>query len=150
MITKLGLATVWVLDQDSAKAFFTEKLGLEVRDDMTLGEGGMRWITVGAKDQPDLSLALMVPGPPTMDPDSAAHMKALIAKGVLGAGAFNTDDCEAEYARLSAAGVEFVQKPERRPYGIEAVFRDDSGCWYSLTQPFDELDDTAPWNDCAT
>ncbi|NEA24958.1 VOC family protein [Actinomadura bangladeshensis] len=150
MITKLGLATVWVLDQDSAKAFFTEKLGLEVRDDMTLGEGGMRWITVGAKDQPDLSLALMVPGPPTMDPDSAAHMKALIAKGVLGAGAFNTDDCEAEYARLSAAGVEFVQKPERRPYGIEAVFRDDSGCWYSLTQPFDELDETAPWNACAT
>jgi catechol 2,3-dioxygenase-like lactoylglutathione lyase family enzyme len=149
MITKLGLATVWVLDQDSAKEFFTAKLGLEVRDDMTLGDGGMRWVTVGAKDQPDLSLTLMVPGPPTMDPDSAAHMKALIAKGVLGAGAFNTDDCEAEYARLSAAGVEFVQKPERRPYGIEAVFRDDSGCWYSLTEPFDELDETAPWSGCA-
>jgi predicted enzyme related to lactoylglutathione lyase len=148
MITKLGLATVWVLDQDSAKAFFTEKLGLEVRDDMTLGEGGMRWVTVGAKDQPELSLALMVPGPPTMDPDSAAHMRALIAKGVLGAGAFNTDDCQAEYERLSALGVEFVHPPEKRPYGIEAVFRDDSGCWYSLTQPFDELDETVPWNDC--
>ncbi|MEU8120033.1 VOC family protein [Spirillospora sp. NPDC049024] len=145
MITNLGLATVWVLDQDSAKAFFTEKLGLEVRDDMTLGEGGMRWVTVGAKGQPELSLALMVPGPPTMDPDSAAHMRALIAKGVLGAGAFNTDDCQAEYERLSALGVEFVHPPERRPYGIEAVFRDDSGCWYSLTQPFDELDETAPW-----
>lgn len=85
-----------------------------------------------------------------MDPDSAEHMKALIAKGVLGAGAFNTDDCQAEYERLSAAGVEFVQKPERRPYGIEAVFRDDSGCWYSLTEPFSELDETAPWNSCAT
>ncbi|MEV4675696.1 MULTISPECIES: VOC family protein [Actinomadura] len=150
MITKLGLATVWVLDQDSALAFFTGKLGLEVRDDLTLGEGGMRWVTVGAEGQPDLSLALMVPGPPTMDPDSAAQMKALIAKGVLGAGAFNTDDCEAEYERLSARGVEFVHKPEKRPYGIEAVFRDDSGCWYSLTQPFDELDETASWNDCAT
>ncbi|GAA4331896.1 VOC family protein [Actinomadura luteofluorescens] len=148
MITKLGLATVWVLDQDSAKAFFTEKLGLEVRDDMTLGEGGMRWVTVGAKGQPELSLALMVPGPPTMDPGSATQMKALIAKGVLGAGAFNTDDCQAEYERLSALGVEFVHPPEKRPYGIEAVFRDDSGCWYSLTQPFDELDETVPWNDC--
>ncbi len=150
MITKLGPATVWVLDQDSAKAFFTEKLGLEVRDDMTLGEGGMRWLTVGAKDQPDLSLALMVPGPPSMDPGSAAHMRALIAKGVLGAGAFNTDDCQAEYERLSAAGVEFVQKPERRPYGVEAVFRDDSGCWYSLTEPFGELDESAPWSGCAS
>lgn len=148
MITKLGLATVWCLDQDAAKTFFTDKLGLEVRDDITLGEGGMRWITVGAKDQPDLSLTLMVPGPPTMDAESGEQMKKLIAKGVLGAGAFHTDDCQAEYERLSAAGVEFVQKPERRPYGVEAVFRDDSGSWYSLTQPFDRLDESASWGDC--
>ncbi|TYB44724.1 VOC family protein [Actinomadura chibensis] len=150
MITRLGLATVWVLDQDSAIEFFTGKLGLELRDDMTFGEGGMRWVTVGAKDQPDLSLALMVPGPPTMDPESAERMRALIAKGVLGAGAFNTDDCQAEYERLSAAGVEFVQKPEKRPYGVEALFRDDSGCWYSLTQPFAELDESLGWDHCAT
>ncbi|TDD31812.1 VOC family protein [Actinomadura sp. KC06] len=150
MITKLGLATVWVLDQDAAKAFFTEKLGLEVRDDMTLGEGGMRWVTLGAKQQPDLSLALMVPGPPTMDPGSAEQMKALIAKGVLGAGAFTTDDCQGDYERLSAQGVEFVHAPEKRPYGIEAVFRDDSGCWYSLTQPFEKLDETASWGDCVS
>ncbi|TDB88064.1 VOC family protein [Actinomadura sp. KC216] len=150
MITKLGLATVWVLDQDSAKAFFTEKLGLQVRDDMTLGEGGMRWVTLGAKDQPDLSLALMVPGPPTMDPDSAEHMKALIAKGVLGAGAFTTDDCQGDYERMSAKGVEFVHAPEKRPYGIEAVFRDDSGCWFSLTQPFEKLDESASWGDCVS
>ncbi|TDB92209.1 VOC family protein [Actinomadura sp. 7K534] len=150
MITKLGLATIWVLDQDSAKRFFTEKLGLEVRDDMTLGEGGMRWLTLGAKDQPDLSLTLMVPGPPSMDPESAAQMRALIAKGVLGAGAFTTDDCQGDYEAMSAKGVEFVQKPEKRPYGIEAVFRDDSGCWYSLTQPSEKLDETVPWNDCAS
>ncbi|TYK47791.1 VOC family protein [Actinomadura decatromicini] len=150
MITRLGLATAWVLDQDSAIEFFTGKLGLELRDDMTLGEGGMRWVTVGAKDQPELSLALMVPGPPTMDPESAGHMRALIAKGVLGAGAFNTDDCQGDYERFSAAGVEFVQKPEKRPYGIEALFRDDSGCWYSLTQPFEELDESAGWGPCAT
>ena len=150
MITKLGLATVWVLDQESAKKFFTEKVGLEVRDDMTLGEGGMRWLTLGAKEQPDLSLALMVPGPPSIDPDSAAQMRALIAKGVLGAGAFTTDDCQADYEAMSAKGVEFVQKPEKRPYGIEAVFRDDSGNWYSLTQPFEKLDESVPWNDCVS
>ncbi|WUH96301.1 VOC family protein [Spirillospora sp. NBC_00431] len=150
MITNLGLATVWVLDQDSAIAFFTGKLGLEVRDDMTLGEGGMRWVTLGAKDQPDLSLALMVPGPPTMDPDSAEQMRALIAKGVLGAGAFNTDDCQGDYERMSALGVEFVHAPEKRPYGIEAVFRDDSGCWFSLTQPFGKLDESASWGDCVS
>ncbi|GAB3437159.1 VOC family protein [Flindersiella endophytica] len=145
MITSLGLATVWVLDQDSAKKFFTEKLGLEERFDMTLGEGGMRWVTVGMKDQPELQLTLMVPGPPSMDPESAEQLKALIAKGVLGAGAFNTDDCHATYAELSAKGVEFIQKPENRPYGVEAIFRDDSGNWYSLTQPSEQLDESVAW-----
>ncbi|MFC6887226.1 MULTISPECIES: VOC family protein [Actinomadura] len=145
MITGLGLATIWVLDQDSAKAFFVDKLGLEERADMTLGDGGMRWVAVGAKDQPSLQLALMVPGPPSLDPESAGHLRGLIAKGVLGAGAFNTDDCRAEYETLSARGVTFIQKPERRPYGIEAIFRDDSGNWYSLTEPFDSLDESADW-----
>jgi catechol 2,3-dioxygenase-like lactoylglutathione lyase family enzyme len=135
MITKLGLATIWVLDLDSAKRFFTEKLGLEVRDDMTLGEGGMRWLTLGAKDQPDLSLTLMVPGPPSMDPESAAQMRALIAKGVLGAGAFTTDDCHGDYRTFSRRGVEFIQEPQDRPYGIEAILRDQDGSWFSLTQP---------------
>src|SRR5262245_40711491 len=121
MITALGLATVWVLDQDSAKKFFTEKLGLELRDDRTLGEGGMRWLTVGAKDQKELQLTLMVPGPPSLDPESAEQLRALIAKGVLGAGAFTTDDCEATYKELSGKGVTFLQKPEKRPYGIEAI-----------------------------
>ncbi|MFG2000167.1 VOC family protein [Spirillospora sp. NPDC048911] len=148
MITGLGLATIWVLDQDSAKEFFTAKLGLEERTDMTLGEGGMRWVTVGARDQPELQLTLMVPGPPSLDPESAEQLKGLIAKGVLGAGAFSTDDCQAEYERLSAAGVTFIQQPEKRPYGIEAIFRDDSGNWYSLTQPFEKLDETADWNNC--
>ena len=134
MITTLGVATVWVLDQDSAKEFFTEKLGLELREDMTLGEGGMRWLTVGTKDQPELQITLMIPGPPALDPESAEHLKALVAKGVLGAGAFNTDDCHAAYKELSARGVTFVQEPQDRPYGIEAVFRDDSGNWFSLTQ----------------
>jgi predicted enzyme related to lactoylglutathione lyase len=146
MITGLGVATVWVLDQDSAKEFFTEKLGLELREDMTLGGGGMRWLTVSPKNQPDLRMALMLAGPPAMDPDSAEQLKALVAKGVLGAGAFNTDDCHAAYKELSGRGVTFVQEPQDRPYGVEAIFRDDSGNWFSLTQPSDELDTSKPWS----
>jgi catechol 2,3-dioxygenase-like lactoylglutathione lyase family enzyme len=146
MITGLGLATIWVLDQDRAKEFFIGKLGLEERYDMTLGEGGMRWVTVGAGDQPEVQLTLMVPGPPSLDPESAEQLRSLIAKGVLGAGAFTTDDCQAEYERLSARGVEFVQKPERRPYGVEAIFRDDSGNWYSLTEPSGDLDESHDWS----
>jgi predicted enzyme related to lactoylglutathione lyase len=150
MITALGLATVWVLDQDSAKAFFTEKLGLELREDRTLGEGGMRWVTVGTKDQRELQLTLMVPGPPSLDPESAEQLRALVAKGVLGAGAFTTDDCAATYKELSARGVDFLQKPEKRPYGVEAIFRDDSGNWFSLTQPFDDIDESVDWNHPST
>lgn len=145
MITGLGIATIWVLDQDSAKAFFVDKLGLEERYDMTLGEGGMRWVTVGAKDQPGVQLTLMVPGPPSLDPESAEQLKALIAKGVLGAGVFNTDDCHAEYKTLTERGVTFLQEPQERPYGIEAIFRDDSGNWYSLTQPKAAFDESAAW-----
>ncbi|MDF5756084.1 VOC family protein [Spongiactinospora sp. TRM90649] len=145
MITGLRISTVWVLDQDSAKEFFVDKLGLEVLTDMTLGEGGMRWLTVGTKNQPNVQIALMVPGQPSLDPESAEQLRGLVSKGVLGAGAFNTDDCEADYRRLSERGVTFLQKPERRPYGIEAIFRDDSGNWFSLTQAFDKLDESADW-----
>jgi catechol 2,3-dioxygenase-like lactoylglutathione lyase family enzyme len=145
MITALGIATIWCLDQDSAKEFFVGKLGLEERTDMTLGDGGMRWVTLGLRDQPGLQLALMEPGPPSLDPESAEQLRGLIAKGVLGAGAFTTDDCQAEYERLSAKGVTFIQKPEKRPYGVEAIFRDDSGNWYSLTEPFEDLDESQPW-----
>ena len=145
MIAGLGIATVWVLDQDSAKNFFVNKLGLELRRDMTLGAGGMRWVTVGAKEQPELQLTLMVPGPPAHDPESAAQLRALVSKGVLGAGAFTTDDCQATYRELSERGVEFIQEPQERPYGIEAIFRDDSGNWFSLTQPHQDLDFAKPW-----
>jgi catechol 2,3-dioxygenase-like lactoylglutathione lyase family enzyme len=148
VITNLGLATVWVLDQDSAKEFYTKKLGLELRNDMRMGDDGPRWVTVGAKGRPELDLTLMVPGPPALDPESAEQLKALIAKGVMGAGAFTTDDCEGDYRTFSARGVEFLQEPQRRPYGIEAIFRDDSGNWYSLTQRFDELDESADWGFC--
>jgi hypothetical protein len=145
MIKCLGVTTVWCLDQDKAKAFFIDKLGLEARDDLTMGEGGMRWVTVGAKDQPELVLTLMVPGPPTLDAESAEQLKALIAKGVLGAGAFTTDDCQGDFRTFSSRGVQFIQEPQHRPYGIEAIFRDDAGNWYSLTQPHAKLDESADW-----
>lgn len=145
MIKSLGIVTVWVLDQDSAKAFFTEKLGLELRDDRTMGEGGPRWVTVGAKGQPDLQLTLMTAGPPTLDQRSSDQLRALVAKGVLGAGAFTTDDCRGDYLEMSSRGVEFIQEPQDRPYGVEAIFRDDSGNWYSLTQPHARMDESAPW-----
>ncbi|MEU9013785.1 VOC family protein [Streptomyces sp. NPDC048479] len=134
MIKGLAISTVWVLDQDRAKEFYTEKLGLEVRTDMTLGDGGMRWLTVGAKDQPDVELTLMVPGAPAMDPEAAEAMKTLISKGVMGAGVLATDDVHGDYEKLKARGVEFLQPPQERPYGTEAILRDDSGNWYSFTQ----------------
>jgi predicted enzyme related to lactoylglutathione lyase len=145
MITGLGVATVWVLDQEAAKEFFIDKVGLELRTDVTLGEGGMRWLTVGAKDQPEVQLTLMVPGSPSLDPESAEQLRSLVAKGVLGAGVFNTDDCEASYRELSSRGVTFLQEPQKRPYGMEAIFRDDSGNWFSLTQRFAALDESADW-----
>ncbi|MGI5470135.1 VOC family protein [Streptomyces sp. CA-132043] len=149
MIKGLAITTVWVLDQDRAKEFYTEKLGLEVRTDMRMGgEDGMRWLTVGAKDQPDLELTLMVPGAPGLDPESAEAMKKLVSKGALGAGVLRTDDIRAEYAALKAKGVEFLQEPQERPYGTEAIFRDDSGNWFSLTQPSERLDMDKSWGDC--
>ncbi|MEU6592772.1 VOC family protein [Streptomyces sp. NPDC046881] len=138
MIKGLAISTVWTTDQQRTKAFFTEKLGFEVRTDLALGD--MRWITVGAVDQPSLELALMSLDGPGLDPESAEALKKLVAKGVLGAGAFHTDDCRGDYETFRARGVEFVQEPKERPYGIEAIFRDDSGNWYSLTQRSKELD----------
>jgi hypothetical protein len=87
-----------------------------------MDEGGMRWLTVGAKDRPGLELTLMVPGPPALDPESAEQLKALVAKGVLGAGVFTTDDIHADYEAMKARGVEFLQEPKERPYGVEAIF----------------------------
>ncbi|MFF9023994.1 VOC family protein [Streptomyces eurythermus] len=138
MIKGLAISTVWTTDQQRTKAFFTEKLDFEVRTELALGD--MRWITVGAKDQPGVELALMSLDGPGLDPESAEAMKKLVAKGALGAGAFHTDDCRGDYERFRARGVEFVQEPKERPYGIEAIFRDDNGNWYSLTERSAELD----------
>lgn len=136
MITHLSHTPVYVLDQESAKRFYTEVLGFEVRTDATMdGEfGGLRWLTVGPKDQPELELILADPAPPMFDPETAEQVRSLVLKGALGAGVMGTPDCRATYEEMKARGVDFVQEPAERPYGVEAVFRDDSGNWFSLTQ----------------
>ncbi|WP_369186144.1 VOC family protein [Streptomyces sp. R08] len=138
MIQGLGIATVWTFDQQRTKAFFTEKLDFEIRDEISMGD--MQWVTVGAKNQPVLALTLMSLDGPGLDPESAEALKKLVGKGAIGAGAFTTDDCRGDYATFKARGVEFLQEPTERPYGIEAIFRDDSGNWYSLTERRAELD----------
>jgi predicted enzyme related to lactoylglutathione lyase len=133
MIQRLSHTSIYVLDQDRALAFYTEKLGLEVRTDVRMGD--FRWLTVGPKGQPDLELVLMPLKPsPMMDEATCAAVRGLIERGCFGAGVFATADCHKTYAELQAAGVEFVQPPSQQPYGIEAMFKDDSGNWFSLTQ----------------
>jgi len=133
MIRKLNHVNVFVLDQDRAKQFYTESLGFEVRNDSTLD--GFRWLTVGPKDQPDLAILVAYPAPPMFSPEDAEAVRALVAKGSLGGGVFQTDDCQGTFEDLSSKGVTFLQEPADRPYGVEALFRDDSGNWFSLTQP---------------
>ena len=132
MITALSHTTIWVLDQDEALEFYTQKLGYELNTDATMDD--FRWLTVSLPGQPDYELVLSVPGAPMMDEQSAEQVKALVAKGALGAGAFETDDCRATYDELNARGVTFLSEPTERFYGIEATFRDNSGNWFSMTE----------------
>jgi catechol 2,3-dioxygenase-like lactoylglutathione lyase family enzyme len=133
---KIGTAQLWVHDQDEALAFYTKKLGLEVRADVTLAElGDFRWLAVGPPGQPDVSIALMaIPGPPVMDAETAEQVRSLMAKGFAGAIFLTTEDCQAAYEELRGRGVDFTQEPEERPYGIDAAFRDPSGNAVRLTQ----------------
>jgi predicted enzyme related to lactoylglutathione lyase len=133
---RIANAQVWVHDQDEALAFYTEKLGWEVRADVTLPEmGDFRWLTVGPAAQPDFSVVLMaVPGPPVFEPETTEQVRSLMAKGAAGTIFLTTDDCQASYEELKARGVEFVDTPEERPYGIDAGFRDPSGNHIRLTE----------------
>lgn len=133
---RIANAQLWVHDQDEALAFYTEKVGMEVRADATLPEmGDFRWLTVGPAGQPDVSIVLMaIPGPPVMDPATADEVRNLMAKGFAGTVFLTTDDCQASYEELVARGVEFTETPEQRPYGIDSGFRDPSGNSLRLTQ----------------
>jgi len=136
MAMRLTHVNVWVHDQDEALAFYTQKLGMELRDDITLPElGGFRWLTVGPVGQPDVALTLMtVPGPPVFDAETSEQLKALVAKGAGGGLFFATDDIQATYEEFKARGVEFTQEPTEQPYGVDAGFRDISGNQMRLAQ----------------
>ena len=133
---RIANAQLWVHDQDEALAFYTQKLGMEVRADVTLAEmGNFRWLTVGPVGQEDVSIVLMaIPGPPMFDDETAAQVRTLMAKGFAGTVFLTTDDCQASYEELKARGVEFSEAPEERPYGIDSGFRDPSGNSFRLTQ----------------
>ena len=133
---RIANAQLWVHDQDEALAFYTQKLGMEVRADVTLAEmGNFRWLTVGPAGQPDVAIVLMaIPGPPVMDPETAEQVRGLVAKGFAGTVFLTTEDCRASYEELKGRGVEFVEEPEERPYGIDSSFRDPSGNHLRLTQ----------------
>ena len=133
---KIANAQLWVHDQDEALAFYTERVGMEVRADVTLPEmGDFRWLAVSPAGQEDVSIVLMlVPGPPVMDDGTAGQVRDLMAKGFAGTVFLTTDDCQASYEELKARGVEFTEAPEERPYGIDAGFRDPSGNHLRLTQ----------------
>jgi uncharacterized glyoxalase superfamily protein PhnB len=133
---RIATAQLWVHDQDEALAFYTQKLGMEVRSDVTLAEmGDFRWLTVGPAGQPDIAIVLMaIPGAPVMDPDTADEVRGLMAKGFAGTIFLTTEDVHASYEELKGRGVEFVDQPEERPYGIDSSFRDPSGNHLRLTQ----------------
>ena len=133
---KIANAQLWVHDQDEALAFYTDKVGLEVRTDVTVPElGNFRWLTVAPPGQEDVAIVLMaIPGEPVMDSETADQVKTLMGKGFAGTIFLATDDCHASYEELKGRGVEFTEEPEDRPYGIDSAFRDPSGNYVRVTQ----------------
>ena len=135
MVKKLSHVTLFVNNQDQARDFYVNKLGFEVRTDHTM-DNGFRWLTVGAKDQPDVEIVLMEPqSGPMLDEEAAQAVRLLLKKGVLGAGVFQVDDCRRTYEELKQKGVQFAGAPEDRFYGVEAIMKDGVGNWFSMTQP---------------
>jgi catechol 2,3-dioxygenase-like lactoylglutathione lyase family enzyme len=134
MITKLSHATVYVLDQEESLRFYRDKLGFEVRMDMTM-DNGFRWLTVGPKTQPDLNIILMaVKESPMFPAERVAQLRTLLETGAMGGGVRDVDDCQKTYEDLKAKGVQFMSPPTDRFYGTEALFKDNSGTWFSMTQ----------------
>ena len=136
MLKQLTHTQIWVHDQDEALAFYTEKLGMELRQDVTVPElGNFRWLSVGVPGQPDVALTLIaIPGPPVFDEDTRAQIQALMAKGASGGLFFTTDDIQGSYEELKSRGVEFSQEPTEQPYGVDAGFRDPSGNQFRMMQ----------------
>jgi len=136
MLKQLTHVNVWVHDQDEALAFYTDKLGMELRDDVTVPEmGGFRWLSVGVPGQTDVALALLpIPGPPVFDEETQKALKTIVAKGAAGGLFFSTEDVQGTFEELKGRGVEFSQEPTKQPYGIDAGFRDPSGNQIRMAQ----------------
>ena len=133
MIQRLSHVTIWVLNQDEAFDFYVNKLGFNVHTDFKM-DNGFRWLTVTPQGQPDLEIVLMPTDPgPMMDQETSEALRTLIRKGKLGAGVLATADCRETYEELKAKGVEFSQPPTERFYGVEALMKDNSGNWFSLS-----------------
>ncbi|MEM8533647.1 MAG: VOC family protein [Chloroflexota bacterium] len=134
MLNRLTVTTIWVTDQNEALRFYTEKLGFEIRADFTNGD--FRWLTVGLPSQPDLEFQLEAIQPGVLfTEEEADHLRNLVEAGKLGSGPWKTDDCHQTYETLKNRGVEFIQPPTDRPYGmIEAIFKDNSGNIMVLSQ----------------
>jgi catechol 2,3-dioxygenase-like lactoylglutathione lyase family enzyme len=133
MITRLSHATIYVLDQDKAYDVYVNKLGFSVGTDMLM-DNGFRWLTVKPPKQPDLDIILYAIGPVMIGEESAAALRKLAEQNILGSAVFETDDCQKSYEAMRANGIEFTQPPTQRFYGIEALFHDGCGNWFSLTQ----------------
>ena len=133
---RIATAQLWVHDQDEALAFYTQKLGMEVREDVTMPEmGNFRWLTVAPPGQEGIAIVLMaIPGAPVMDDATADEVRGLMAKGFAGTVFLTTGDLRSSYEELRGRGVEFVAAPEERPYGIDSGFREPSGNHFRLTQ----------------
>ena len=133
---KIANAQLWVHDQDEALAFYTDKVGMEVRSDVTLPEiPGFRWLTIAPRGQEDVAITLMaIPGAPVMDEQTGDEVRNLVSKGFAGTVFLTTDDVRRDYEEMKSRGVEFTEEPEERPYGIDCGFRDPSGNSLRLTQ----------------
>ena len=135
MIQRQSHSTIYVINQQEALEFYRDTLGFEVNTDMPMGESGPRWLTVSPKGQPDLELILAELTPGSMfDAETAEGIRSLLENGAFGIGVFETDDIHGDYERLSSQGVEFVSPPKEQFYGTEAIVRDNSGNWFSLTE----------------
>jgi catechol 2,3-dioxygenase-like lactoylglutathione lyase family enzyme len=136
MLKQLTHVQVWVLDQDEALKFYTEKLGMEVREDVTVPEmGNFRWLSVGVPGQDDVSITLMaIPGPPVFEEETQRKIQELLATGAAGGLFFSTENAQTTYEELKSRGVEFTQEPTKQPYGIDAGFRDSSGNHFRMAQ----------------
>ncbi|MFI5841992.1 VOC family protein [Catenuloplanes sp. NPDC051500] len=133
MITNISLVTVYCLDQDATRDFYVKHLGFKPGVDVPMGPG-FRWVTLIHPNQPELEVTLMTPGPP-LDDDAATFVRRQLEAGKMGGLGLRVDDCKATFTELSAAGITFLQEPSDRPYGVEAVMRDNTGNWLVLVEP---------------